>query len=315
MKLVAWDQVRRLLICRTDHIGDLVVSTPVLRAFRERLPQARICHLVAPASRGLVEGSGWADEVITPDQLDRLRDFGADAAIGLSPRSATYGLLVKSGAPLRIGYTYAERPLSRLRCWWTLTHTWVTSLQKPLQLGLKVPHEAEVVAQFVEATGLGKVEIRPEFPLDPELLAWGREAAQNRPVLHFAPRWLESGWSLRDFLDLATQLAPIVVTFGPQERTLLPERLPELPGVEWRGDMSLKQWAALLGGARALISTDTGAVHIAAAGGTPVVVVHLPQHQLLCSQQWYPWGVSYVNLAKKPLAQMLPELLEVLQGL
>ena len=42
MKQVPWAQVRRLLVTRTDHLGDLVVSTPGLKALRRHLPQAEI---------------------------------------------------------------------------------------------------------------------------------------------------------------------------------------------------------------------------------------------------------------------------------
>lgn len=284
MKPVPWSQVRRLLVTRTDHLGDLVVSTPALKALRRHLPQAQIWCLVSGPAVSLAQN--WADTVLTlADPLPS----NLDAALGLSPRSATYRILRRSQAKYRIGYSYAERPLARLTCWMSLTHHWTTSLQKPLRQGLKVPHEAEVVAQFLEATGLGPVEIRPEFPLSPAMEQWGKDKVRGRIVIHFAPRW----GRLQDFCEMARRLAPAVVTYGPLEKALLPDTLPAIEGVEWLGDLSLPQWGAVLGGGAALVSTDTGAVHIAAARGTPVVVVHLPQHYALCSQQWYPWGVGW----------------------
>ena len=305
MKLVPWDQVRRLLVTRTDHLGDLVVSTPALKALRRHLPQAQIWCMVAPPFVSLAQH--WADTVLTP--ADPLPSH-LDAALGLSPRSSTYAILARSGARYRIGYCYAERPLARLRCWLSLTHSWTTSLQKPLRRGLKVPHEAEVVAQFLEATGLGSVEVHPEFPLSPAMEQWGRDRVGGRRVIHFAPRW--GDW--RKFCELALALAPVLVTYGAQERSLLPDPLPELEGVEWLGDLSLPQWAAVLGGGSALVSTDTGAVHIAAARGVPVVVVHLPQHFALCTQQWYPWGVPCRAMKHGPrLAERVLEALHELE--
>lgn len=277
MKQVPWAQVRRLLVTRTDHLGDLVVSTPGLKALRRHLPQTEIWCLVAAPFTGVVQN--WADHVLTPaDPLpNRL-----DAALGLSPRTSTYKILKRCRARYRIGYSYAERPLARLNCFLTLTHTWTTSLQR------KPRHEAEVVAEFLEATGLGKVEIRPEFPLSPALEQWGKDRVRERVVVHFAPRWLEAG---RDkFLDMVKKLAPVVVTYGAAEANLM--AFPEIEGVEWLGELSLPQWGAVLGGGPALVSTDTGAVHVAAARGVPVLVAHLPRHFAACSKQWYPWGVS-----------------------
>ena len=276
MKKVPWAEVRRLLVTRTDHLGDLVVSTPGLKALRRHLPQAEIWCLVAEPFRSLAQN--WADHVLSPaDPLpSRL-----DAALGLSPRSATYKVLRKSRARYRIGYSYSERPLARLNCLLMLTHSWTTSLIKNPR------HEAEVVAQFLESTGLGRVDIRPEYPLSPALEQWGKDKVRGRVVVHFAPRWLEAG---RDsFLELLRKLAPVVVTYGAAEAKLM--SFPDLAGVEWLGDLSLPQWAAVLGGGPALVSTDTGAVHVAAARGVPVAVAHLPRHYAACSKQWYPWRV------------------------
>jgi ADP-heptose:LPS heptosyltransferase len=313
MKPIAWSQVERLLLCRTDHIGDLVVTTPALRWFRKCLPQAHIALVVAPAARSLLEHSGWADHYWTPDQQAEIVAFGSDMAVGLSPRSATYRLLRRSGARWRAGYVYRERPLARLGCWFSLTHCWTTSLQEPLRRGLKVPHEAEVVADFVEALGLGRPEGLPEVPLAADQVAWGQQRGRGKLALHLAPRWLERGWTWPDFLQLARSLAPVLVTYGPQERSLLPAELPAVEGVEWAGDLSLPQWVALLGGCQALVSTDTGAVHLAAARGRPVLVVHLPEHQALCSQQWYPLGVDHVSLVHTAAESLISQIVEAVR--
>ena len=231
---------------------------------------------MAPPFASLVQN--WADHVLAPaDPLpSRL-----DAAIGLSPRSATYKILRKSRARYRIGYSYSERPLARLNCLLMLTHSWTTSLVRQPR------HEAEVVAEFLESTGLGTVEIRPEFPLSPALEQWGKDKVRGRRVLHFAPRWLEAG---RDkFLEMLRGLAPVVVTYGEAEAHLM--AFPDMDGVEWLGGLSLPQWGAVLGGGSAVVSTDTGAVHVAAARGVPVLVCHLPRHYAACVKQWYPWGV------------------------
>lgn len=284
MKHVPWAEVRRLLVMRTDHLGDLVVSTPGLKALRRHLPQAEIWCLVAAPFRGVVQP--WADHVLSPaDPLpSRL-----DAALGLSPRSATYKILRRSQARFRIGYSYSERPLARLNCMLTLTHSWATSLAR------KPRHEAQVVAEFLEASGLGAVEIKPEFPLSPALEQWGKDKVRGRAVVHFAPRWLEAG---RDrFLDMVRQLAPVVVTYGEAEARLM--AFPDVDGVEWLGGLSLPQWGAVLGGGTAVVSTDTGAVHVAAARGVPVVVCHLPRHYAANVKQWYPWGVSAEHVIMK----------------
>jgi len=304
-----WSQVKSVLVGRTDHLGDFIVSTPVLKSLRKALPNSKIWVLAPRLAAPLAKHFG--DQLLHPgDPLPT----GLDLAWGLSPRSDTYRWLVKSKARWRAGYSYEERPLARLRCWWSLTHSWTTSLEKPLRQGLVVPHEAEVLTSFAKALGLPIEPLVPEFPISPEQVRWGLEKAQGRVALHFAARWLEGGWNFDHFCQLAQSLAPAFVTYGPAESALLGEP-PHLEGVEWLGQLGLESWAALLGGAKALVSVDTGAVHLAAARGRPVVVVHLPQHQQLCSQPWYPLGVAHRHIRKAGYPETKERITEALNQL
>lgn len=295
MRALDWTQPRRVVVMRPDHIGDLVVSTGAFRAVREAAPQAEIWGVVSKAARDLMVTSGWCDRWITPEDQHLLPVFAADVALGLSPRTATHRLLVASRARRRVGCVYAERPLARLACWWWLTDTWSVSLAR------ECPHEAEIVARFGREAGLARAEARPELRLPSDLLAWGRDYAAGRRLLHLAPRWLD-GWSWEQLCELLLRLSPVIVTYGPAEKSLLPAQLPELPGVEWLGGQDVLHWAALLGGAGCVLSVDTGAVHVAAALGAPVVMLHLPQHAALCSRQWYPFGVPSRMLVKGEFA-------------
>ena len=78
------------------------------------------------------------------------------------------------------------------------------------------------------------------------------------------------------------------------------EPLPEqLPGnVCFMGDLSVQRWAAVLGQARLLVSLDTGAVHIGACMGIPVVSVHMPVKSWYSMQAFYPWGVEHSVIEK-----------------
>lgn len=56
--------IRNILVVKLSSIGDVVMSTPVPRALKERYPQARVCWLVEEPSRGIVEGNPWVDRVM-----------------------------------------------------------------------------------------------------------------------------------------------------------------------------------------------------------------------------------------------------------
>ena len=118
----------RILLIRLRLIGDVVFTTPVIRALKRAMPDAHIAYLVERASAAVVEGNPHLDELIVAPRTSgaaRLRD---DLSLGLDlrrrrfdvaldlhggPRSAW--LTWASRAPMRIGYTIKGRT-------WMYTH-------------------------------------------------------------------------------------------------------------------------------------------------------------------------------------------------
>src|SRR6267142_1332802 len=118
----------RILLVRLRLIGDVVLTTPLLRAITRRYPGARLAYLVEPAAVPVVRGNpNLAQIVVAPKRrgLARVRDDISiarrlrrehfDVAIDLhgGPRAAWFTWA--SGAPMRIGYAIAGRA-------WMYTH-------------------------------------------------------------------------------------------------------------------------------------------------------------------------------------------------
>ena len=59
---------KKILIVRLDRIGDVVLSTPVIKALRDAYPEAHIAMMVRPYAREIVEGNQFLDEVIVYDK-------------------------------------------------------------------------------------------------------------------------------------------------------------------------------------------------------------------------------------------------------
>ena len=93
MKPLPLEEIRSAVVIRTDHIGDLVLSTPFLKALRRGLPQARITAVLPPYTREVLEGSPLVDEVrvyshgqeASLRMLGDLRKGHPDLAAGLAP--------------------------------------------------------------------------------------------------------------------------------------------------------------------------------------------------------------------------------------
>ena len=113
---------RSILLVQLGDIGDVVLSTPCIRALRENYPQARIVVAVWDKAAELLEDCPWLDQVVAVTKRSRslwgelrfqsdffrnLRSLQCDLAIDL--RTGTRGAIMAflSGAPQRLGF-YAE---------------------------------------------------------------------------------------------------------------------------------------------------------------------------------------------------------------
>ncbi len=282
--MIPLDRCRRVLVVRTDHIGDLILSTPFLRALRRSLPEARILATLNPYTRKVLETTDLVDEILTRPAKK------IDLAISLAPRSQSLKTVYASGARYRLGYYYSGRPLVALasRIWLTHRH------RMEVDRAGKVAHEVEQLGCLARLLGI---------PYEPEHLELGIEPPEPEDllVLHMGVRWFTGDWSPAALVDLARRLAALgrlEITYGPAEQELAAQVRQLAPDLNLKGGLSFRQWAQRLGAARAVVSCDTGAVHVAAALKRPVVVAYEPSDMSLCQQQWAPWRVPHRAVAK-----------------
>jgi ADP-heptose:LPS heptosyltransferase len=319
-----FSRVHNVLILRTDHLGDLLLSTPLIRAMRAALPGRRFTLVASPANAGALAGWDAVDEVRVYDAawpwqqkvafVKELRRVRWDLCLTLSPRTPSYILGWLSGAPLRAGLVYSRRVLARLLSPLWLTHTVVSAVDEKLAEGRPVPHEVEQLAEIAVALGLpeGAAAGPLEFPPEPAAAAWAQKwLADNHACgcclvgIHGAGKWLSQGWSAADFLSLAAAVAAmrsdcrVLLTFGPGDavlETAVEAALSKAPhpALLLPGRLSVPRWAALFSLCGAVVTPDTGSLHLAVAVGRPVVAMYESDTFLHCSAQWAPWQVPHV---------------------
>ena len=330
-------QVQNVLILRTDHLGDLLLSTPLIRTMRTAFPGCRFTLVTSPANTGALDGWDAIDDFRFFDPswsllhklafIQELRRTRWDLCLTLSPRTNSYVLGWLSGATLRAGIVYSRRILARLFSPLFLTHTVVMDIDGKLAAGQPVPHEVMQLAELAVALGLPKTEPGPlEFPLAAGEIAWAKRwltdnsVTQPAPCLigiHGAGKWLSQGWNVQDFLSLArviTEIRPntrILLTFGPSDTSLQSavadalEREPN-PAVLTPGQQPISRWAALLSLCDAVVSPDTGSLHLAVALARPVVAMYESDNFTHCSAQWAPWQVPSASIRRGTPAATLP---------
>lgn len=288
--------IRRILVTRMKFIGDVVLTTPVLRTLRAAFPDAYIAYLGDRDAVSLLEWNPCLDEIIPFDfrrstlreqarvaWLLRRRRF--DLAIDLfgNPRSALLTWL--SGARIRVGPERKGR--GRL---YTVR---VRDDGKP-KSAIAFHH------QSLQAVGISASSEKTEIHLTEEERRRGREtiamAAQNsggaRVVgIHAGASWPAKRWPAERFAAVADRCAAIhgvrvILTAGPKDEETIAavERAsarlhPVLSG------LPLRELAAVIAGCDVFVSNDAGPMHIAAAVGTPTIGIFGPGEESI----WFPY--------------------------
>ena len=271
-----------VLLVRFSSIGDILLTTPLVRALARRHPDAKLVFVTKRAMAPLLTDhpAVAAVEALEPDEpvrnlARRLRALGPTHGLDLhgNPRSAMLRLLVRCHWA-----GYRKRKLARS----ALISVKVDLYGRPTP----VPER-----YFEAARGL---DVRPDAG-PPEFFlgqgardradAWLAEkglgdaslAALAPGAAHATKRWPLAHWVALAQRLTAAGHRPIVLG-GPDDRGLALQLVAEGGGgVENAvGEFSLQETGALLARARVLVSGDTGIMHMATGVGTPVVALFGP---------------------------------------
>jgi heptosyltransferase III len=310
---------RKILLVRTDRVGDLVLTTPTIASFRRSWPRARIEIVVNDYTEPVMRHSPDVDAVhilARGDSRSRTREImralgvGADITVALAPRACDHVLAAWTRARRRIGYVYRRRYFSRIAASYLLTAHVLSDADPDLAdqyPDQPIAHEVRQVQALVALAG--GTAISDELVLDagPEDQAFARAHVPAGAVcVSLSPRWFEPNFGLvatRTVIErLTAEAAPVVITFGDdvaEQAAVL--RLAEIgSAATWIGGVTVLQWAACIARCSVVATVDTGASHVAAAMNVPVVVVFEHRYYRLSSQEWAPWRVPSALLCKPP---------------
>ncbi len=300
----------RILLSRTDRVGDLILSTPAIASVRRSFPDAHITLACSRYNSVVVDRSPDVDELaVLPAQvkpaLFGARFRGVDLAIALAPRDVDHRIIAATRAPMRVGYTYARRYAARLMLHTMLTDV-VISQADPTTAernpSLTIAHEVEQVLAVAAAGGAGTLVrdlVLPVSDADRAAVAWLPE----RPiVIQLGKRWTERGSTTASTLTLIAELRalgrPLVATFGPDALELGEEIRRSEVADAVLGNLEFHLWAAVFERAACVLTIDTGATHVASAVRAPTVVLFEHRWFRLASQEWSPYRVPNAILRK-----------------
>ncbi|MFO0754129.1 MAG: lipopolysaccharide heptosyltransferase II [Thermodesulfovibrionales bacterium] len=280
-----------LLIRGVNWVGDAVMTLPAVRAVRKAFPGAKVSLLVKPLVKPVFEGDPAVDEIIEYDDRFRgvlgrlslarlLRRKGFSYAILLQNAFDAALLAFLAGIPERIGYARDGRGLLLTR-------------PVPFNGEDRKSHHIHYYLDLLKAAGIPAEYTHPWIRLSAEERRAARErlAVLGRPVLGINPGATYGSakrWFPERFAEVARRFIKdtgggVVVFGGPKETDIAQEicaaaacpPAPHAPTplLNLAGKTSLRELMGLIAGCDALLTNDSGPMHIAYAVGTPSVAL------------------------------------------
>ncbi len=301
-------QINRIVLSRMKYIGDVVLTTPIIRSVRDRFPSAHIAYLAEKEAVSLLEGNPCLNELIPFDfsrndvieqirVIRQLRRGSFDVFIDLFSNPRTALIARASGAPIRIGRDVRGRgQLFTLK---------IKDDGKPKSA-------IEFHYQYVKPLGVEPKHWKTEITLSDQekreagiYLRW-QNIDPDRPTvgLHPGATWPAKMWPAERFAELIDLLnaklkVQVVVTQGPTDGEVIKEisRL-SVGNAVFLNVVPLRQLAAIISHLRVYAANDSGPMHIAAAVGTKTIGIFGPGEENI----WFPYMPPHYDATAGHLA-------------
>ena len=290
----------KLLIRATNWVGDAIMALPALQVVRRRFAEAHIAVLALPYVAQIYEGQGIADELIIYDRKSEhagirgrerlaaaLKSKQFDTALLLQNAFDAAWISWRAGIPQRIGYhrdgrgillTKAipvpkalEIPVHEKFYYVELLRRagWLESLPEVLEISLSVTAERlEKAEQKLRTLGARAGAVR---------IAVGAGASYGSAKCWPAERFAQALNQIRRERDAD------IILFGTPAETEVSAAIQAgltQPALDLTGETQIAELPALLSRCSAFLGNDSGAMHVAAAVGLPIVAVFGPTDPL-----------------------------------
>ncbi len=317
------EQVRRVLVIKLRHHGDVLLTSPVFSYLKVELPEAEIDALIYQETAPMLEGHPAIRKLHLYDRQWKKRSFWSrwkqELQLLRQIRKARYDLVVNltegdrgaivaavSGASIRVGLDPEKKGFfgkatlfsHLVKSCPTPRHTVEKNLDALRRIGLFPPPEERELFFHVPSDARQKVLDR-------------LQAANIQPkqfiVIHPVSRWKFKCWPAAQVAQFIKELHNdghrIVLTASSDrdELQMIQEIISfcsHIPIVNLAGQISLKELGAVIAEAKALICVDSVPLHLASALKTPVVALFGPTSEL----NWGPWRHPFARVVTQPLS-------------
>jgi heptosyltransferase-3 len=308
-----FENIRKILVIKLRHIGDVLLSVPALRALRQTFPHAHISVLVNSGTEAMLRNNPVVDDVMSFDRsttvlplmkrtrneaafLGRIRRAKFDMTVSLTSGDRAALISLISGARHRLAYHpggdgfpgkrfiynhIAPKPKGR--------HMVLQNLGLPSHFGIDttdlsvdfhVPDEtSQKVAEVLPSIAGKTIHVHPTSRLD--IKCWREDYM---------------AWVIEGLLSAGDR---VVLTTAPDRHETemsarIVQRLSSINRlVDLSGKVTLTELAEISRSSDMFFGVDSAPMHLAAAVGTPVVALFGPTKP----HRWGPWSNAAANAA------------------
>ena len=299
---------KRVIISRTDGIGDVILTLPMLGYLKKLWPEIQILFLGKTYTKSIIESCTAVDEFVnwdlikdksTREQISFFTQLDAAAIIHVFPTKQTTRIAKLAKVPIRvgtIGRLYNLANCNRL----------VRFTRKRSEL-----HEAQLNFKLLKGLGISFIPTLPELPEYynlktqnlPNALTSLIDKTKFNLVIHPKSKGSAVEWPESKYLELIETLDEnkfnILITGTKDEAELL-TRLPTLKKQNAKplfGLLKLEELIALIRNADGVLAASTGPLHIGAALGKKAIGLYAPQKPIHPGR-WAPVGSDAHFLVK-----------------
>jgi lipopolysaccharide heptosyltransferase III len=299
-------QVKKILVIKLRHLGDVLLTGPVFRSLKQAIPQAEVDAYIYKEALPMLEGHPDIDRLIGYDRswkregaifrmgkelglLREIRKRGYDLAVNLTEGDRGVIAALASKAKIRVGFPpkgrWQKKALTHLakECP-SLRHTVERNLDVLRRIGIFPPPESRELYLHLPETAREKAD----------------RLAIHAPfiLIHPTSRWRFKCWPAAKMRQLAEVLLKerkrVILTSGPDpvEMEMAREIAQGLDILNLAGQLTLKELGALIERAELLIAVDSVSFHMASALKKPVVALFGPTSDVT----WGPWRNPYARV-------------------
>ena len=277
--------MKRIIISRTDNLGDVILTLPIATALKQKFPGASIIFIGKKYTEGVIQCCTSVDIFLDRETVisepSVLRDLKADAIIFVYPDKALAKAVSKAGIPLRIGtshrwyhWLYCNKLINFSRNKSQL-HEALLNFKLLAPFGINLPFSTKSIPALYH--------LRPFFSLK-ETTALLLQNNKKKFIIHPKSKGSAREWPLESYHALVKSLPEDkyqwYITGTEAEGASIRQQyqaLTLLPNVvDVTGTMSLPELISFIGKMDGLVACSTGPLHIAAALGKYTIGIYPP---------------------------------------